>query len=49
MKGRVVPGKSENACEYAGRVFLFDNEENCLAFEKNPRKYLKVPPKLPKT
>lgn len=48
-KNRVVPGKSEFACDYAGRVFLFENEENQVAFEKNARKYLKVPPKLPKT
>jgi len=27
-KGRVVPGKGELACEYAGRVLLFENEEN---------------------
>jgi hypothetical protein len=28
MKGRVVNGKGDYACDYAGRVFLFENEEN---------------------
>ncbi|KAL4506760.1 hypothetical protein ABPG72_001181 [Tetrahymena utriculariae] len=49
FKGRVVVGKSDYACDYAGRVFLFDNEQNQDAFSKNARKYLKKPPQLPKT
>lgn len=48
-KGRLIPGKAEFACEYAGRVFLFETEENQNAFERNARKYLISPPKLPKT
>jgi len=28
MKEKAVSGKVEFACDYAGRVFLFDNEEN---------------------
>lgn len=48
MKGKVVTGKSEFACDYAGRVFLFDNEDNLNLFEKNARKYLNKLPVLPK-
>jgi adenylate/nucleoside-diphosphate kinase len=28
LKDKIIPGKAEFACEYAGRVFLFDNEDN---------------------
>jgi adenylate/nucleoside-diphosphate kinase len=34
---RVVSGKIEFACDYAGRVFLFDTEENQGKFLANPR------------
>lgn len=45
----MIPGKVEFACDYAGRVFLFDNEENQNKFLSQPRLYLKKPPELPKT
>ncbi|EGR31735.1 hypothetical protein IMG5_103090 [Ichthyophthirius multifiliis] len=48
-KGRLLIGKGEFACDYAGRVFLFENEENQNAFERNARKYLQKEPQLPKT
>eukprot|EP00825_Cyclidium_porcatum_P011085 TRINITY_DN1566_c0_g1_i6.p1 TRINITY_DN1566_c0_g1~~TRINITY_DN1566_c0_g1_i6.p1 ORF type:complete len:1401 (+),score=376.97 TRINITY_DN1566_c0_g1_i6:144-4346(+) len=49
LKGRVVPGKGDLACEYGGRVFLFENEENQTQFLNNPRKFLQEVPKLPQT
>ena len=49
MKDKAVPGKVEFACDYAGRVFLFDNEENQNRFLMNPRKFLQKPPVLPRT
>ena len=49
MKGIVEPGKTDFPCEFAGRVFMFSSEENQNAFAADPRRYLKTPPKLPKT
>lgn len=42
-------GKFEFAAEYAGRVFVFDNENNLNSFLNLPRNYLQQLPKLPKT
>ena len=44
----LVQGKPEYAAEYAGNVFLFDNEENQEKFVRNPQMYLRTPPKMPK-
>ena len=44
----MLAGKFEFAAEYAGRVFVFDNEQNINAFLNLPRKYLTQLPKLPK-
>lgn len=43
----LVQGKPDYAAEYAGNVFLFDNEENQEKFVKNPQIYLKSYPKMP--
>jgi adenylate/nucleoside-diphosphate kinase len=32
LKEKAIPGKVEFASDYAGRVFLFDNEENLNKF-----------------
>lgn len=48
-KGRVVPGKTDFPCEYAGRVFLFDNEDNQKAFCDYPRRFLTQLPQIPKS
>eukprot|EP00828_Plagiopyla_frontata_P023696 TRINITY_DN3029_c0_g1_i10.p1 TRINITY_DN3029_c0_g1~~TRINITY_DN3029_c0_g1_i10.p1 ORF type:complete len:1472 (-),score=263.93 TRINITY_DN3029_c0_g1_i10:1139-5554(-) len=48
LKGRVVAGKGEFACEFAGRVFLFDNEENQNEFAKNPRSILSREVEMPR-
>lgn len=45
----MVLGKCEFAAEYAGRVFVFDNEVNLNMFLSNARRYLTVLPQLPKT
>ena len=37
---KLIAGKFEFAAEYAGRVFVFDNENNFNAFMDNPRIYL---------
>jgi len=47
--GRVIIGKADFPVSFAGRVFLFEKEENLLEFMKNPCKYLKNRPKMPKT
>ena len=47
--GKLIAGKFEFAAEYAGRVFLFENENNQNSFLNLPRKYLQKPPTLPKT
>lgn len=47
LKEKVVPGKVEFACDYAGKVFLFDSEENQSRFMGNPRKFLRRAPTLP--
>lgn len=47
FNGKVIVGKAEFPCEYAGRVFLFDKEENLIEFTQNARKYLKTKPKMP--
>ncbi|CAD8103243.1 unnamed protein product [Paramecium sonneborni] len=49
LKDKIIAGKAEFACEYAGRVFLFDNEDNQNKFINYPRKYLCKAPQLPKT
>jgi len=49
LNDKLVPGKGEFACDYAGRVFLFDNEENQKKFLSYPRKYLMKLPELPKS
>lgn len=48
FNGKVVIGKGDFPISYAGRVFLFEKEENLLEFFKNPRKFLKNRPKMPK-
>lgn len=48
FKGKLLVGKFEFAAEYAGRVFVFENENNLNAFLNQPRKYLQTLPKLPK-
>jgi len=49
-KGIVENGKAgEFAAEYGGRVFVFSSEENLNNFVANPRRFIKSPPKLPKT
>ena len=48
-RGSLAMGKGEFACEYAGRVFLFDSEPNLLEFLSNPKPYLKKTPQLPST
>ena len=40
-------GKVEFACDYAGKIFLFENEDNQNRFMSNPRRFLKQAPKLP--
>jgi len=49
LRSRLVSGKSEFAAEYAGRVFLFENEKNQADFILEPRKYLTKRPRLPPT
>ena len=49
LKDKVVNGKAEFAADYAGRVFMFDNEDNLNKFLAYPRQYLQKSPKLPKT
>ena len=41
FRGNVIIGKGEFACDYAGRVFLFDTEANQNEFLKNPKQCLK--------
>jgi len=48
FNGKVILGKAEFAVAFAGRVFLFDKEENILEFLKNPCNCLKKRPKMPK-
>jgi len=48
-EGYVLQGKGEFPCEYGGRVFVFVDEESRGKFFNNPKKYLKTPPKMPKT
>ena len=43
----MLAGKFEFAADYAGRVFVFENENNFNAFLDNPRIHLMEPPKLP--
>jgi len=45
--GKVAIGKPDLAAEFAGKVFVFDSEENQNKFLANPRPYLSTPPKLP--
>jgi adenylate/nucleoside-diphosphate kinase len=45
--GKVVIGKPDLGTEFAGKVFVFDSEENQSKFLANPRPYLSAPPKLP--
>ena len=47
-KGRVMPGKGEFPCEFAGRVFVFETEENRAEFMKNPKRFVARRPKMPK-
>lgn len=47
-KGRVVQGKGEFPCEYAGRVFVFESEESRAEFMKNPKRFVAKRPKMPK-
>jgi len=42
----VKVGKPEFACGYAGRAFVFVNEENQNLFMKNPKPYLLSKPEL---
>lgn len=37
LKDKVVNGKAEFAADYAGRVFMFDNEDNLNKFLSYPR------------
>jgi adenylate/nucleoside-diphosphate kinase len=46
---RVVTGKTEFSCDYAGRVFLFDSEENLNLFMETPKKFINNVPKMPET
>lgn len=48
-RGKLMMGKFENAAEYAGRVFIFENEQNLAHFLVYPNRFLKVLPSLPKT
>ena len=41
-------GKPEFACDYAGRAFVFNSEENLEKFLKSPKIYLQDKPRLPK-
>ncbi|XP_054030004.1 adenylate kinase 9 [Dryobates pubescens] len=45
----LVPGKSEYAAKYQGKVYVFESEEKLLKFLRLPEKYcnLKLPHKLP--
>lgn len=47
-QGKLIVGKAEFPVAFAGRVFLFEKEENLSEFMKSPCKYLKTPPKMPK-
>ena len=47
-KDKLIAGKFEFAAEYAGRVFVFENENNQNAFINLPRSYLQKAPCLPK-
>ena len=47
--GRVVVGKPDFPVSFAGRVFLFEKEENLLDFMRCPAKYIKQRPKMPQT
>ena len=44
---KLLIGKGEFACAYAGRVFLFFSEENQKKFMENPKNYLRVRNKMP--
>lgn len=48
FQGKVVAGKAEFPVDFAGKVFLFEKEENLLEFVKNPCKFLKNRPRMPK-
>ena len=41
-------GKFEFAAEYAGRVFVFENENNLNKFINCPRNFVQKLPQLPK-
>jgi len=47
LKAKIIIGKVEFACDYAGRVFLFENEDNLNKFLSQPRRFLNKPPCLP--
>lgn len=48
LAGKVIRGSSDQAVEYAGRIFVFSSEENKNAFILNAKKYLEEKPTLPK-
>jgi len=43
-----APGVPDYTVAYANNMFVFENEDNMKAFMKDPKKYLKAPPKMPK-
>jgi len=44
----ILNGSTEFPVDYMCRVFLFINEDNRKKFLENPKKYLALPPELPK-
>jgi len=48
FNGKVAPGVPDYTVAYANNMFVFENEDNMKAFMKDPKKYLKAPPKMPK-